>query len=150
VKHLDLSDGGLSDRATNCVDFKGLSALEELDLSGNKISSLPSGIGFLPKLGRLSVQKCKYLVSILDLPSSLYGLDAYYCKSLERVRIPIESKNTLYIDLSFCYLLEEIQDIEGQSKIFWCIRVDNHGHSPNKLQKSVVKVLFLSVSLAQK
>jgi Leucine-rich repeat (LRR) protein len=97
VKRLKLSNGGLSDRATNCVDFGGLSALEELDLTGNKFSSLPSGIGFLPKLRYLSVQACKYLVSIPDLPSSLRCLGASYCKPLERVRIPIESKTELYI-----------------------------------------------------
>ncbi|KAI5593651.1 hypothetical protein BDE02_03G027700 [Populus trichocarpa] len=81
VKGLKLSNRSLSDRATNCVDFRGLFALEELDLSGNKFSSLPSGIGFLPKLGFLSVRACKYLVSIPDLPSSLRCLGASSCKS---------------------------------------------------------------------
>ncbi|XP_061944132.1 disease resistance protein RUN1-like isoform X2 [Populus nigra] len=85
VKRLKLSNGGLSDRVTNCVDFRGLSALKELDLSGNKFSSLPYGIGFLPKLQVLCVQACEYLVSIPDLPSSLDTLNAYCCKSLERV-----------------------------------------------------------------
>jgi len=148
VKRLELSNGGLSDRATNCVDFRGLSALEELDLSGNKFSSLPSGNGFLPKLRCLSVQGCEYLVSILDLPSSLRYLGASYCKSLERVRMPIKPKKELYMDLDESHSLEEIQGIEGQSNIFWYIRVDCRSHSPNKLQKSVVEVLFLSVSLA--
>ncbi|XP_011012120.1 PREDICTED: TMV resistance protein N-like [Populus euphratica] len=41
VKRLELSNGGLSDRAAKCVDFSVLSALEVLDLSGNKFSSLP-------------------------------------------------------------------------------------------------------------
>jgi Leucine-rich repeat (LRR) protein len=153
VKRLKLSNSGLSDCATNCIDFRGLSALEELDLSGNKFSSLPSGIGFLPKLGFLSVRACKYLVSIPDLPSSLRCLGASSCKSLERVRIPIESKKELYIFhiyLDESHSLEEIQGIEGLSNIFWYIGVDSREHSRNKLQKSVVEVLFLSVSLAQK
>ena len=150
VKSLELPDGGLSDCATNCVDFRGLSALEVLDLSRNKLSSLPSGIGFLAKLETLIVQGCKYLVSILDLPSNLDHLIANGCRSLERVRMPIESKKELYIELSYCYLLEEIQDIEGQSNISWTIWIDYRSHSPNKLQKSVVEVLFFSVFLAQK
>jgi len=150
VKRLELSNSGLSDRATNCVDFRGLSALEFLDLDGNKFSSLPSGIGFLPKLEFLSVQACKYLVSISDLPSSLDCLGAAYCKSLKRVRIPIEPKKELHIELDNSHLLEEIQGIEGLSNSFWYIRVDEVSHSPNKFSKSVVEVLFLSVFLAQK
>jgi len=147
VKRLELSNGGLSDRATNCVDFSGFSALEALDLTGNKFSSLPSGIGLLPKL---IVQGCKSLVSIPYLPSSLECLTASYCKSLERVRIPIESKKELYINLHKSHSIEEIQGIKGQSNIFLYIGVEDRSHSPNKLQKSVFEVLFLSVSLAQK
>ncbi|KAJ6858006.1 TMV resistance protein N isoform X1 [Populus alba x Populus x berolinensis] len=142
VKHLKLSNCGLSDRATNCVDFGGLSALEYLDLDGNKFSSLPSGLGFLPKLSSLNVQACKYLVSIPDLPSSLDFLSATFCKSLKRVRIPSKPKKELYIELEESHLLEEIQGIEGLNNNFWYIRVDNHSHSSNKLQKSVVEAMF--------
>jgi len=140
----------LSDRTANCVDFSGLSALEVLDLTGNKFSSLPSGINFLPKLRWLSVQECKYLISIPDLSSSLEILIASFCKSLKRVGIPIEHQEELYIDLYKSYSLEEIQGIEGLSDNFWNIDVDDHHNpSPNKLQKNVVEVIFLSVSLAQ-
>ena len=149
VKRLKLPDGGLSDCSTNCVDFRGLSSLKELDLSGNKFSSLPSGIGFLPKLKVLIVQGCNNLESISDLPSSLYTLGASYCKSLERVKIPKQSKKELYIELHESHSLEEIQNIEGQSNIFWNMYVDDHNHSSNNLKKSVVEVLFFSVSLAQ-
>ena len=82
-----------------CVDFRGMFSLKVLDLRGNKFSSLPSGIGFLPKLSYLVVKTCEYLVSILDLPSSLCLLDASYCKSLERVRMPIESKKELCVNI---------------------------------------------------
>jgi len=151
MKRLELSNAGLSDHATKCVDLSGLSALEVLDLTGNKFSSLPFGIGFLPKLRWLSVQACKYLVSIPDLPSSLYHLDASQCKSLERVRMTIESKKNLSIDLFGSHSFEEIQGIEGQSNILWNIHVhDRCQYSPNKLQKSVVEVLFLSASRSQK
>jgi Leucine-rich repeat (LRR) protein len=148
VKRLELSNGGLSDRTTKCVDFSGLSALEALDLTGNKFSSLPSSIDCLsklPKLEFLSVQPCKYLVSIPDLPSSLDYLDAAHCKSLERVRIPIESKKELYINLHKSHSI----DINTHN-IFWYIGVGGHNHSPNKLQKRVFEVLFLLISLAQK
>jgi len=150
VKRLELSNSGLSDRATNCVDFSGLSALEELDLTGNKFSRLPYGICFLPKLRDLSVEGCKNIVSIPDLPSSLTRLSASYCKSLKRVRIPSEPKKVLYIFLDESHSLEEFQDIEGLSNSLWYIVVDDRSHSPSKLQKSVVEVLFLSVSLSHK
>ncbi|KAI5554976.1 hypothetical protein BDE02_19G050000 [Populus trichocarpa] len=141
VKSLELPDAGLSDHTTNCVDFRGLSSLEVLDLSRNKFSSLPSGIAFLPNLGSLIVVGCNNLVSIPDLPSNLGYLGATYCKSLERVRIPIASKKELYINLHESHSLEEIQGIEDQSNIFWYISVEDRSYSPNKLQKSVVEAM---------
>jgi hypothetical protein len=68
---------------------------------------------------------------------------------LERVKIPKQSKKELYIELHESHSLEEIQNIEGQSNIFWNMYVDDHNHSSNNLKKSVVEVLFFSVSLAQ-
>jgi Leucine-rich repeat (LRR) protein len=127
-----------------------LSALEKLTLDGNKFSSLPYGIGFLPKLRDLSVKGCKYLVSIPDLPSSLENVFACDCKSLKRVRIPSEPKKRLFIKLDESHLLEEFQGIEDLSNCFWYIRVNDRRHSPSKLLKSVVEVLFLSVSLSHK
>jgi len=150
VKYLKLSNGGLSDRATNCVDFRGMFSLEVLDLSENKFSSLPSGIGFLPKLRCLVVKTCEYLVSIQDLPSSLCLLDASYCELLERVRIPIESKEELCVNIYESFSLEEIQGIEGLNNSFWNVSVEGRSYSPNKLQKSVVEVLFLSVSCTKR
>ena len=150
MKHLNLSNSGLTDRATNCVDFSGLSALKELDLDGNKFSSLPSGLGFLPKLSSLYVMECKYLVSIPDFPSSLHFLFASDCKSLKRVRIPSEPKKELSITLDESYSLEEFQGIEDLSNCFWYIGVDDRSHSSSKLLKSVVEVLFLSVSFSHK
>jgi len=149
VKCFELSDSGLSDRATNYVDFSGLSALERLDLSRNNFSSLPSGIGSLPKLLHLDVQGCKNLVSIPDLPLCLDFFNASHCKSLERVRISMEPKKYRYFSLYNSNSFEEIQGIEGLSKCFWDLHVDNYNHSLNKLQKNVIEVLFLSVSIAQ-
>ena len=79
---LKLGGYGLSERVTNCVDFGGLSSLEELDLSRNEFFSLPSGIGILSKLRLLIVQGCGNLVSIPKLPSNLEHLDAFGCQSM--------------------------------------------------------------------
>ncbi|XP_073263015.1 TMV resistance protein N isoform X2 [Populus alba] len=141
VKRLKLSNGGLSDRAAKCVDFKGLSSLKKLDLSGNKFSSLPSGIDSLPKLRWLSVQACKYLVSIPDLPSSLDWLAASHCKSLKRVKVPTKPKKNLFIELHESYLVEEIQGIERLRNGSWIIFFSDCSHSPNKLSKSVFEAI---------
>ncbi|XP_034888788.1 TMV resistance protein N [Populus alba] len=80
---LKLVNCGFSERATNSVDFGGFSSLEELDLSKNEFFSLPSGIGILSKLRLLTVQECRNLVSIPELPSNLEQLDTFGCKSMQ-------------------------------------------------------------------
>ncbi|XP_073262841.1 disease resistance protein Roq1-like isoform X2 [Populus alba] len=89
LRKLRLAYYGLSERATNCVDFGCLSSLVELNLSGNNFFSLPSGIEVLPKLQVLRVSYCSNLVSISELPSNLKLLEATGCTSLERVRLPL-------------------------------------------------------------
>ncbi|XP_034903991.1 TMV resistance protein N isoform X2 [Populus alba] len=139
LKCLKFSNSGLSDRTTNCVDFRGLSSLKELDLSQNNFSSLPSGIGFLPKLSMLSVRECIKLVSISDLPSNLDCLNAFRCSSMKSVRIPIQSKNSPFMVLEKCYMLEEIQGIEDPSNNYWTIDVDFPSDSSNNFLKSLAE-----------
>uniref|UniRef100_A0A6N2LJP5 TIR domain-containing protein n=1 Tax=Salix viminalis TaxID=40686 RepID=A0A6N2LJP5_SALVM len=102
LRKLRLAYYGLSERTTNCVDLGGLFSLEELNLSGNNFFSLPSSISILPKLQLLRVSDCRNLVSISELPSNLKLLDAIGCKSMERVRLPIESKNDSNLSLHRC------------------------------------------------
>ncbi|KAG5235150.1 TMV resistance protein [Salix suchowensis] len=102
LRKLRLAYCGLSERTTNCVDLGGLIALEELNLSGNNFFSLPSSINVLPKLQLLRVSHCRNLVSISELPSNLKLLDAIGCKSMERVRLPIQSKNNSNLSLHRC------------------------------------------------
>uniref|UniRef100_A0A6N2KQ78 Uncharacterized protein n=1 Tax=Salix viminalis TaxID=40686 RepID=A0A6N2KQ78_SALVM len=102
LRKLRLAYYGLSERTTNCVDLGGLIALEELNLSGNNFFSLPSSISVLPKLQLLRVSHCRNLVSISELPSNLKLLDASGCKSMERVRLPIQSKNNSNLSLHRC------------------------------------------------
>ncbi|KAG5223841.1 TMV resistance protein [Salix suchowensis] len=99
LRKLRLAYYGLSERTTNCVDLGGLIALEELNLSGNNFFSLPSSISVLPKLQLLRVSDCRNLVSISELPPNLKFLDAIGCKSMERVRLPIQSKNNSNLSL---------------------------------------------------
>ncbi|KAG5223781.1 TMV resistance protein [Salix suchowensis] len=102
LRKLRLAYYGLSEHTINCVDLGGLVALEELNLSGSNFFSLPSSVNILPKLQLLRVSHCTNLVSISELPSNLKLLDAIGCKSLERVRLPIQSKNNSNMSLHRC------------------------------------------------
>uniref|UniRef100_A0A6N2KYG0 TIR domain-containing protein n=1 Tax=Salix viminalis TaxID=40686 RepID=A0A6N2KYG0_SALVM len=102
LRKLRLAYYGLSERTANCVDLSGLISLEELNLSGNNFFSLPSSISVLPKLQLLRVSDCRNLVSISELPSNLKFLDAIGCKSMERVELPIQSKNNSNLSLQRC------------------------------------------------
>ena len=124
---------GLSERTTNCVDLGGLIALEELNLSGNNFFSLPSSISVLPKLQLLRVSDCRNLVSISELPSNLKFLDAIGCKSMERVRLPIQSKHNSNMSLHRC-----------QSNHGWIISSDT-ACDLSKNNKSLVEVQFHSL-----
>jgi Leucine-rich repeat (LRR) protein len=142
---LKLVNYGLSERATNSVDFGGLSSLEELDLSRNKFFGLPSGIGILSKLRLWRVALCSNLVSIPEIPSNLEHLDAYGCESMQWVRLPIQAKKYLNLDLFCCPDLIEIQGMEGLSNHGWIIRSVPNYKSSNNYKRSLIDVLFLSL-----
>ena len=147
LRKLRLAYYGLSERATNSVDFGCLSSLEELNLSGNNFSSLPSGIDVLPKLGLLRVSYCSNLVSISELPSNLKFLDAIGCTSMEKVRLPVQSKNNENLSLYRSPNLTEIQGMgmEGLSNHGWIVSSDTASDLSNNYKKSFVEVLFLSL-----
>ncbi|KAL8252470.1 hypothetical protein R6Q59_036163 [Mikania micrantha] len=59
-----------------------LSNLQELNLSSNDFSSLGFSLSQLTQLKLLNVSRCKKLLELPELPSSLTFLFADYCKSL--------------------------------------------------------------------
>ncbi|KAL2342441.1 hypothetical protein Fmac_003726 [Flemingia macrophylla] len=69
-----------------CSSVKEISVASEeitiLDLSSTPITSL-SSISSLPKLTYLDLRNCGNLVSLPELPSALYVVNAYNCISLE-------------------------------------------------------------------
>ncbi|XP_028757933.1 TMV resistance protein N-like [Neltuma alba] len=82
---LDLSYCRIDD-ASVPDDWRGLSSLERLDLSGNNFKSLPAGcISNLLKLKRLDLNSCSELQSLPQPPPSLCFLEAEECASLETV-----------------------------------------------------------------
>jgi hypothetical protein len=142
---LKLVNCGFSERATNSVDFGGFSSLEELDLSRNEFFSLPSGIRILSKLRLLTVQECRNLVSIPELPSNLEHLDTFGCKSMQWVRLPIQAKKYLSLFLFGCPDLIEIEGMEGLCNHGWFISYVTKSKLSNNYKKSLVEVLFLSL-----
>ncbi|XP_061944437.1 disease resistance protein RUN1-like isoform X2 [Populus nigra] len=111
LKELSLSYAGLSE-ATSSIDLGSLSFLEELDLSGNKFFNLPSGISRLPKLQCLRVERCRNLLSISELPSSVLFLSINDCTSIERVSAPLQHERLPLLIVKGCRNLIEIQGME--------------------------------------
>ncbi|KAF2298185.1 hypothetical protein GH714_016891 [Hevea brasiliensis] len=67
--------------------FRGLSSLKVLKLCGNGFTSFPASIISLPNLGQLHLNSCKGLRSIPQLQSSVKGLYANDCLSLESINL---------------------------------------------------------------
>uniref|UniRef100_A0A6N2KM17 Disease resistance protein Roq1-like winged-helix domain-containing protein n=1 Tax=Salix viminalis TaxID=40686 RepID=A0A6N2KM17_SALVM len=119
LKELDLSYAGLSDTISS-IDLGSLSFLEDLDLSGNGFFNLPSGISRLPKLQRFKVERCKNLLSISELPSSVLFLSIVDCTSIERVSAPLQNERLPSLNVKGCRNLIEIQGMEFAGNI-WSI-----------------------------
>ncbi|XP_028753991.1 TMV resistance protein N-like [Neltuma alba] len=85
LRELDLGYCKIDD-ASMPDDWRGLSSLERLDLSGNNFKSLPAGcIANLLKLERLYLNSCSELQSLPQTPPSLCILELEECASLETV-----------------------------------------------------------------
>ncbi|CAL8173633.1 unnamed protein product [Prunus armeniaca] len=83
LRDCNIGEGAIPD------DIGCLSSLKGLDLSGNNFVSLPSSIRFLSELQTLSLQRCKRLEQLPDLPSnSFLYVDVNDCTSLKRLSDP--------------------------------------------------------------
>ncbi|XLU99529.1 hypothetical protein S245_013869, partial [Arachis hypogaea] len=79
---LDLQDCCLTEESFPC-DFGQFPSLTDFDLSGNHFVNLPISIHELPKLKCLSLNGCKRLQTLPELPSSIRELKAWCCDSLD-------------------------------------------------------------------
>ncbi|PWA55184.1 toll/interleukin-1 receptor (TIR) domain-containing protein [Artemisia annua] len=75
----------LRDDDSGSVVGAELPNLQELDLSWNKFSRINFSTWKLPRLKYLNLSRCKNLVVLLDLPSSIAVLKADDCHSLETI-----------------------------------------------------------------
>ncbi|XP_020410604.1 TMV resistance protein N isoform X2 [Prunus persica] len=83
LRELALADCSLTDDAFP-KDLGSLISLENLNLASNDFFSLPS-LSRLSRLQDLSLDNCKYLRAIPDLPTNLKVLQAHGCFSLKKM-----------------------------------------------------------------
>lgn len=89
--------------------FCHISSLRFLDLTGNNFVGPPSCISKLTKLEFLNLDCCEKLQSLPELlPSSMRGLDASNCTSLEASKFNPSKPCRLFASPAKCYLPREI------------------------------------------
>ncbi|KAF7847760.1 hypothetical protein BT93_L2609 [Corymbia citriodora subsp. variegata] len=77
--------------------------LQDLDLSNNKFTHLPTCINKYNDLRSFFVHDCEQLQEVPKLPSNLYSLIAYGCKSLQELPdLSSHSHKSLLVELPSC------------------------------------------------
>ncbi|KAH0726928.1 TMV resistance protein N-like isoform X1 [Solanum tuberosum] len=109
---LSLAKCNLSDD-TFPVAFNSLSLLQNLDLSQNKICSLPKGISYLTRLQKLEVEGCEKLKSLIGLPN-IEHLNVTNCSLLEKISYQSKSSSLKNLLVSNCV---ELVEIDGNFKL---------------------------------
>lgn len=107
---LSLANCNLSNDAIP-IDLSSLSLLQYLNLSENPINTLPESIKDLCMLQDLWVDSCTGLQSLPELPSSLVKLKAVHCTSLKRITNLPNLLKSLFLDVSECNKLVEVQGL---------------------------------------
>ena len=77
LQRCNLSEGALPS------DLGSIPSLERLDLSRNSFITIPASLSGLSRLRSLTLEYCKSLQSLPELPSSVESLNAHSCTSLE-------------------------------------------------------------------
>ncbi|KAG5224309.1 TMV resistance protein [Salix suchowensis] len=138
LKELDLSYVGLSD-AISSIDLGSLSFLEDLNLSGNGFFNLPSGISCFPKLQYFMVERCKNLLSILELPSNILFLSINDCTSIERVSAPLHHERLPFLSVKGCRNLIKIQGMEFEGNYWSILNLDDCNNLSEKYKMSLIQ-----------
>ncbi|CAL2236134.1 unnamed protein product [Prunus armeniaca] len=110
LRELALADWSLTDYAFP-NDLGSLISLQKLDLASNDFCSLPS-LSRLSQLQDLSLNKCKNLRAIPDLPTNLKVLRADGCIALEKMPDFSEMSNVRELHLSDSGKLTEIPGLD--------------------------------------
>jgi len=146
LKELDLSYPGLSE-ATSSIDLGSLCFLENLNLSGHEFFNLPSGISRLSKLQCLRVERCRNLLSISELPSSVLFLSINDCTSIVRVSAPLQHESLPLLNVKGCRNLIEIQGMECAGNNWSILNLNGCNNLSETFKMSLIQVVSLSLSL---
>ena len=146
LKELDLSYSGFPE-ATSSIDLGSLSFLENLNLSGQEFFNLPSSISRLSKLQFLTVERCRNLLSISELPSSVLFLSIYNCTSIERVTAPLQHERLPLLNVQGCRNLIEIQGMECAGNNWSILNLNGCNNLSENYKTSLIQVVSLSLSL---
>jgi len=147
LRELSLKDCNLSDDAIP-KDLGSLCSLQSLDLQNNHFHSLPLSLGGLSKLQTLTLDSCKKLQSIPDLPPSLSKLYATNCMALERMPNISNISNMESLFLTNCNKLVEIPGLDKLLRSIRVIHMEGCSNITNTFKQSILQVLSLSLSLS--
>lgn len=141
LRMLKLMDCGLSDNMIP-VDIGSLLALEDLDLRKNDFCSLPETIGCLTQLKRLQLDDCINLVSLPDMPASLFSLSAINCVSLNRIS-SLEFGPGIRLFLTNCHKLRAVSGL-GKQEPDGSIHLEQCSNLMEEFKEFLIKVLLIS------
>ncbi|KAL4570072.1 hypothetical protein LXL04_025723 [Taraxacum kok-saghyz] len=128
LRDLNLGWCRLGNEVIGTADWE-LPNLEELNLEYNKFSRLSFSRLRLPRLKFLNVRGCRGLVELLELPSSIFVVNADWCNSLQS-----------FGDISKCKWLWKVSNVWGNNLIGETLL-------DSILQGNAIEDYFLSVTL---
>ncbi|KAL3843625.1 hypothetical protein ACJIZ3_001028 [Penstemon smallii] len=140
---LSIVNCNLSDDAF-AIDFRSLSMLENLNISGNLIQSLPESFKSLSKLGSLNVQNCARLKSLVGLPN-VKKLFIERCTSLEKITyqstlsenpsVSHSNDNDNLMTLQGVFKLQDMENIDPQLLNLFDMNLESIQDSEIRLQQ---------------
>ncbi|KAM7470215.1 hypothetical protein LguiA_008398 [Lonicera macranthoides] len=109
LRNLSLAWCNLSDDSLPSA-FSNLSRLKYLDLSYNSFCSLPDCIKSLSSLHWLSLHHCRFIDSIVGLPSNLRSLNLKWCDSLRNITF---QSNLYQLEEIYRFDCDRCVEVEG-------------------------------------
>lgn len=144
LKLLDLGYCNLTeDKVANELRF--LRSLKILRLDGNGFDRLP-GLGSLSELEELTLNDCKNLTRISDLPKTLKFLKANYCTVLKSIEFLAKRSNMRELDLKDCRNLQYTKALGDLLHSMETIHMEGCTNLSARFKERILQVISLSFS----
>lgn len=144
LKLLDLGYCNLTDKVV-LEYLRRLRSLKILRLDGNGFNWLHF-LRDLSELEELTLNDCKNLRRITELPKNLKFLKANYCTALESIEFSGDIPNMRELDLKDCRNLDYIPELEVSSRFTETIHMEGCTNLNAQLKKNMLEVISLSFS----